>query len=99
VSSSSGGTNSLAPRASVLAGTPGGSGRSPEGDAPRSEAAALGARRLLPARPQPPNFVTRHVTTLNMPQGRVTVGRIGNPSHGFKIKDRGRQGTAAPSHS
>jgi hypothetical protein len=43
----------------------GGCGRSPEGDAPRSEAAALGARRLLPARPQPPNFVTRHVTTLN----------------------------------
>ncbi len=32
----------------------GGWGRSPEGGAPRSEASALGARRLLPARPQPP---------------------------------------------
>ncbi len=32
----------------------GGWGQSPEGDAPRSEAFALGARRLLPARPQPP---------------------------------------------
>jgi len=34
----------------------GGWGRSPEGDAPRSEASALGARRLLPARPQPAIF-------------------------------------------
>ncbi len=33
--------------------TPGGWGRSPEGDAPQSEAYALAARRLLPARPQP----------------------------------------------
>ncbi len=43
----------------------GGWGQSREGDAPRSEAAALDARRLLPARPQPPNFVARQVTTLN----------------------------------
>jgi hypothetical protein len=35
--------------------SPGGSGRCPEGDAPRSEACALGARWLLPARPQPPS--------------------------------------------
>ena len=34
--------------------TSGGWGRRPEGDAPRSEASALGARRLSPARPQPP---------------------------------------------
>ncbi len=34
----------------------GGWGRRPEGDAPRSKATALGARRLLPARPQPPIF-------------------------------------------
>ncbi len=32
----------------------GGWGRRPQGDAPRSEASALGARWLLPARPQPP---------------------------------------------
>ncbi len=31
-------------------------GRRPKGDAPRSEASALGARRLLPARPQPPSY-------------------------------------------
>jgi hypothetical protein len=30
-------------------------GRRPEGDAPRSEASAPGARRLSPARPQPPS--------------------------------------------
>ncbi len=34
----------------------GGSGRRPEGDAPRSGADALGARRLVPARPQPPIY-------------------------------------------
>src|SRR5271157_253680 len=34
----------------------GGWGRRPEGDAPRSEASALGARWLLPARPQPPSY-------------------------------------------
>ncbi len=34
--------------------TSGGWGRRPEGDAPRSEASALGARRLSPARPPPP---------------------------------------------
>jgi len=34
----------------------GGWGRRPEGDAPRTEASALGARWLLPARPQPPSF-------------------------------------------
>jgi len=34
----------------------GGWGRRPEGDAPRSEAVAPGARRLMPARPQPPIF-------------------------------------------
>ena len=33
----------------------GGWGRRPEGDAPRSEASALGARWLSPARPQPPS--------------------------------------------
>ena len=33
-------------------------GRRPQGDAPRSEASALGARWLLPARPQPPRGVT-----------------------------------------
>ncbi len=32
----------------------GGWGRHPKGDAPSSEAGALGARSLLPARPQPP---------------------------------------------
>ncbi|MGO8899511.1 MAG: hypothetical protein ACLQU5_14375, partial [Isosphaeraceae bacterium] len=32
----------------------GGWGRRPKGDAPRSEAFALGARWLSPARPQPP---------------------------------------------
>jgi len=32
----------------------GGWGRRPKGDAPRSAAGALGARSLLPARPQPP---------------------------------------------
>src|SRR5208282_4740222 len=36
--------------------TQGGWGRRPEGDAPRSEASALGARWLLPARPQPPSY-------------------------------------------
>ncbi len=35
--------------------TSGGWGPSPEGDAPSSEASALGACRLSPARPQPPN--------------------------------------------
>jgi len=33
----------------------GGWGRRPEGDAPRSEASALGSRWLMPARPQPPS--------------------------------------------
>jgi hypothetical protein len=33
----------------------GGWGRRPKGDAPRSEASALGARRLSPTRPQPPS--------------------------------------------
>src|SRR5271157_289398 len=33
----------------------GGWGRRPKGDAPRSEASALGARWLSPARPQPPS--------------------------------------------
>ncbi|MGO8901231.1 MAG: hypothetical protein ACLQU5_23180, partial [Isosphaeraceae bacterium] len=33
----------------------GGWGRRPKGDAPRSEAFALGARWLSPARPQPPS--------------------------------------------
>jgi len=33
----------------------GGWGRRPAGDAPRSDASALGARWLLPARPQPPS--------------------------------------------
>src|SRR5271157_5488383 len=36
--------------------TQSGWGRRPEGDAPRSEASALGARWLLPARPQPPSY-------------------------------------------
>jgi len=49
-----GGTHSLALRAHVFAGTAGGWGRCPQGDAPRSEACALGARWLPPARPQPP---------------------------------------------
>ena len=37
----------------------GGWGRRPKGNAPRSEASALGARWLLPARSQPPNY--RHL--------------------------------------
>ena len=37
----------------------GGWGRRPKGNAPRSEASALGARWLLPARSQPPN--SRHL--------------------------------------
>jgi len=37
----------------------GGWGRHPKGNAPRSEASALGARWLLPARSQPPNY--RHL--------------------------------------
>ncbi len=40
----------------------GGWGRCPEGDAPRSRACALGARRLLPARPQPPVFQAQTCT-------------------------------------
>ena len=35
---------------------PGGCGRRPDGDAPRSGANALGARWLVPARPQPPIY-------------------------------------------
>jgi hypothetical protein len=74
VSSFRGGTHSPALRAKVLAGTAGGWGRSPEGDAFRSEAAALGARPPRRARPQPPNFVTRHVTTLNHAPGSSDRG-------------------------
>ena len=47
----------------------GGWGRRPEGDAPRSEASALGARWLSPARPQPPS--SSHLQDAEMEPCRI----------------------------
>ena len=49
----------------------GGWSRRPKGDAPRSEASALGARWLLPARPQPPSRASRR---------RHREAQAGNPN-------------------
>ena len=48
----------------------GGWGRRPKGNAPRSEASALGARWLLPAQSQPPNY--RHLRGWQKESSRPT---------------------------
>ncbi len=53
-------------------------GRRPQGDAPRSEASALGARWLLPARPQPPRGVTcEHAEVEPCQESRGAATRLG----------------------
>ena len=49
----------------------GGWGRRPKGNAPRSKASALGARWLLPARSQPPNY--RHLRGRQRRSSRPTL--------------------------
>jgi len=66
----------------------GGWGRRPKGETPRSEAGALGARWLLPARPQPPR--RNRLRSMSSPCG---PDLLGNPSwpRGWSFCGRDRQ--------